>query len=122
MLQELLDTISNLKEKAEKEIDKIDSEQKFKEIKSRFLGKKSELNKIFRHFKDLDADGKKQLGKAANELKNELNGIIFHPESNQLYEFNFTIDSQLNNFYYHLKFINEKVSFFYFNYPVLCRM
>ena len=76
MLQQLLDKIENLREEAETEIEQINSEEEYKQVKSKFLGKKSELNKIFRHFKDLSDDEKKQVGKAANDLKKDLNQLL----------------------------------------------
>jgi phenylalanyl-tRNA synthetase alpha chain len=45
-------------------------------VRVKYLGRKSELNQVSRGLKDLDPDERRSVGRAVNELKNELGALL----------------------------------------------
>jgi phenylalanyl-tRNA synthetase alpha chain len=45
-------------------------------VRVKYLGRKSELNQVSRGLKDLNPDERRSMGKAVNELKNELGALL----------------------------------------------
>lgn len=68
----MLTKLENLKSEAINAIDSIETETQLREIEVEFLGRKGKLTEILRGLKDLSPEEKGQVGKASNELKNEL--------------------------------------------------
>ena len=57
----------------------LQSAATFKELESvrvKYLGRKSELTQVSRGLKDLDPDERRSVGRAVNELKNELGALL----------------------------------------------
>ena len=65
MLEELME----MKETAKLKINEAKSIQELNETKALYLGKKSPLQALFGQMKDLDNEGKKELGQKINEFK-----------------------------------------------------
>ena len=72
----MLDKLEALKIEAEKVIIASASAEKLREIEVKFLGRKGRLTEILRELKNLPAEEKGKIGKAANELKIEIEGKI----------------------------------------------
>ena len=51
-------------------------ERALEDVRVRYLGRKSELNQISRGLKDLDPEERKNVGRAANDLKKELASLL----------------------------------------------
>lgn len=65
-----------IKSKAIAEIENIISEQDALKIKSKYLGKDSEIMAIMKSMKDLTIEEKKEIGKVSNDVKNTLENLI----------------------------------------------
>ncbi len=68
--------LSILKIEAIKEIESTNSIHSLNEVKASYLGKKSKLQEIMAQMKDLDVEGKKELGKQINDFKSEIEGLV----------------------------------------------
>lgn len=66
------DHIEKIKEEARKRIDQADTEALIEALRIRYLGKKGELTSILRSMGTLTPDQKKELGRRANELKQDI--------------------------------------------------
>ena len=65
IINELQDKLTNVKD-----------QNKLNEIKAEYLGKKGIVTEMSQEMKNLDSEGKKELGKKLNEIKNGINEII----------------------------------------------
>ena len=72
MKEKLDDLLNNVKAKLEVAKD----ENLINQIKSEFLGKKSELTEIMSHMKEYSDEEKKNIGKIANDFRNSVNELI----------------------------------------------
>ncbi len=73
----MLDEIEKLKQEFNQEIDGISDVKVLDNIEIKYLGRKSgKLTNILRGLKDLSQDQRKQVGPAANQLKQEIEGKI----------------------------------------------
>lgn len=68
--------LSILKNEAIKEIEATSTIHQLNEVKASYLGKKSKLQEVMAKMKDLDVEGKKELGKQINEFKSEIEGLV----------------------------------------------
>jgi len=71
---------SELKNNAEKELEKIVDSKELKNFSDKYLGKKGEIRKFFSFVKDLALEEKKVLGKEINEFANTLEGKVLEME------------------------------------------
>jgi hypothetical protein len=70
-------TISTLKIQFNQEIAKVSSEQELADLDTKYLGRKAGLlTNILRGLKDLSVEEKKIVGPLANQLKEEMEGLI----------------------------------------------
>ncbi len=76
MIKKKLQTIINIQKEAEKIINKVDNFADWEKARVKFLGRKSELNKILKSLKDLEVKAKKRLGSVANQTKQRITQII----------------------------------------------
>lgn len=69
--------LSQIKEQALKEIKSVKTEESLDKFENKYLGRKAgRLTLILRKVKDLSVEEKKNFGKEANKLKNELESLI----------------------------------------------
>jgi len=68
----MLNKIKILKKQAEKEIAHLQDLSQWPNLKAKYLGKKSELNKILRGLKDLSDEERKKIGPLANSVRGEI--------------------------------------------------
>ena len=68
----MLEKLKKLEAEALSEISEALEEKTFHEITVKFLGRKGKLTEILRGLKDLSPEEKGKIGKASNELKNEI--------------------------------------------------
>jgi len=72
----MLEKLTKLKEKAIKDFKKSRLLDDLKQLETKYLGRKGELTQVLRQLKDLAAEEKPKVGKMANEIKEELIGVI----------------------------------------------
>ncbi len=65
-----------LKENLEKELKKATKEADILNIKSAYIGKKSEIQELLTNLKSMSIEEKREFGKAINETKNEMEQVI----------------------------------------------
>jgi phenylalanyl-tRNA synthetase alpha chain len=70
-----LDKLKKLRTDALAEIKQAETVADLRNIESKYLGKKSDLNEVLRTLKDLPAEQKGQVGKSANSLRVELETV-----------------------------------------------
>ena len=68
--------LKSLEEEALKSIDKTNQLHEVNEVKAQYLGKKSKLNEIMAKMRDLDAEGRKELGEKINLFKTKLEAKV----------------------------------------------
>jgi phenylalanyl-tRNA synthetase alpha chain len=71
----VLDRLSALRSDAKRAFEKAHTEKELEEARVRFLGRKSELNQISRGLGALPEDRRRAVGKAANEIRAELESL-----------------------------------------------
>ncbi len=76
--------ILDIKKQALKEIENVRTVQKINDLRVKYLGRKSELNKVLKTLKDLTDAEKKIIGTIANEVKREINDAFLEAEKNCL--------------------------------------
>lgn len=72
----MLEKLIKLKEKAIKDLKKSHLLVDLKQLETKYLGRKGELTQVLRQLKDIAAEEKPKIGKLANEIKEELAGVI----------------------------------------------
>ncbi len=70
------DLIKNLQQKAQAEIHKAVSAEALEQVEIRLLGRKGELADIMSRLKDLSVEEKREIGRLANSLKQELGDMF----------------------------------------------
>lgn len=68
----MINKLHKIKQEVLSVIDKVKSDEDLKKLQIKYLGRKGELTKFLRGISGLNAEDKKNIGKLANELKNEL--------------------------------------------------
>jgi phenylalanyl-tRNA synthetase alpha chain len=68
--------LSQLKQKAFKQIEEAKDLKSLEEVYRRYLGRKGELTAILRSLKDLPEEERRQKGKLANQIKKEIENIL----------------------------------------------
>ena len=68
--------ILNIKTQALEDIEKAQSEKELLDLRVKYLGRKSEFNKILKSLKNLSLDEKKKIGPLANAVKKEIDEEI----------------------------------------------
>lgn len=69
-------TIQKIKKEALEDIRKAKNDKTLFEVEKKYLGRKSEFNKILKGLKDLDEKEKKTIGNLANETKRSIQELI----------------------------------------------
>lgn len=72
----MLKKIMAIKENAEKQVADLHNLNEIKEFKVKILGRKGEVTRLLRGLKDLTNEERAQIGKAANEFKQNLEEIL----------------------------------------------
>ncbi|MGI5921842.1 MAG: phenylalanine--tRNA ligase subunit alpha [Syntrophomonadaceae bacterium] len=72
----MLDRLVEIKEMVESQIGTVNNLADLNELKVKILGRKGELTLFLRGLKDLSGEEKARVGKAANEIKANLEGMI----------------------------------------------
>ncbi len=72
MENDIKERLANLKNKALSEIEGASDEHSLFQIKSRFIGKKSEISEVLRSIAALSPEEKKEIGGEANRIKSEI--------------------------------------------------
>jgi len=70
------DRLLNLQEEAHQDLDQASSETHLEQLHSRYLGRKGRLTSILRGMKDLPQDEKADVGRFANQVKQELSDAL----------------------------------------------
>ena len=73
--------INKIKEQALEEIDKAKSVEEVEALRVKYSGRKSELTNVLRGLKDMSKIEKKEIGEAANKLREEIESGIKNQES-----------------------------------------
>ncbi len=68
--------LNKILEEGKKEISNVKDEQTLLKVKSRYIGKDSEITKIMKSMKDLTIEEKKVVGALTNKIKNELEQYV----------------------------------------------
>jgi phenylalanyl-tRNA synthetase alpha chain len=69
-------TIDEVLKSFESALEKISDLEGLKKLQNDFLGKKGELSQIFKNFKDLTNEERKEAGELANVAKNKIQGFL----------------------------------------------
>ena len=72
----MLDRLKELGDEARAALGGAGTAEELETARVKYLGRKSELNLASRGLKDLDPDERRAVGRAVNELKNELNALL----------------------------------------------
>jgi phenylalanyl-tRNA synthetase alpha chain len=72
----LLDRLTELGSRAREALEGASTVEELEAARVAYLGRKSEINQISRGLKELDKDQRREVGRAVNELKNELQGLL----------------------------------------------
>ena len=72
----MIEKLKKLEKLAIEEINTIDDETSLNNVKSKYLGKKSEFTDIMSNMSSLSIEEKKSVGMASNEYRNSVNGAI----------------------------------------------
>ncbi len=72
----MLDRLTELGREAKAALESAASVVELENVRVKYLGRKSELNQVSRGLKDLDPDERRSVGRAVNELKNELGALL----------------------------------------------
>lgn len=73
-------TSQEIKEELEKDLNKTLTSKELQELKIKYLGKKGLVTNLTKDMSSLSIEEKKEVGKVANELKNEINAILTEKE------------------------------------------
>ena len=68
----VLSSIEDIAVKAREELARVGDEKSLEQWRVAFMGRKSALQSVLRSLGDVDADERRDAGRAANELKGEL--------------------------------------------------
>ena len=68
----MIEKLENIKTNALDEISKCESEQELNNIKSKYMGKKSEFNDVMSEMRNLSNEEKREVGGKSNEIRNEI--------------------------------------------------
>lgn len=104
--------IISLKEKFEKELEKIDSMSELENVRVAYLGKKGSVTELLKGMKELSNDEKKTFGQKVNELKGavarkiaektqEIKEKEIEAEINLMPEFDISMPAKINRGSYH---------------------
>ena len=72
----MIDTLTRIKEEAQANIARAEDFESLNEVRVRILGRKGEITQVLRGLKDLDAGRKVEVGRLANEVKDDLEKLI----------------------------------------------
>lgn len=72
----MLDRLEELGSQAREALAGASTLEELEAARVAYLGRKSEINRISRGLKDFDKDQRREVGRAVNELKNELQGLL----------------------------------------------
>jgi phenylalanyl-tRNA synthetase alpha chain len=72
----MLNKLMAIKTSAEKQISNVSNLDEIKAFKVKILGRKGEITRLLRGLKDLSVEERAQVGKAANEFKQQLEEIV----------------------------------------------
>ena len=72
----LKEDLLKLKEEAKRLIEEAKDKNSLDEIRVRFLGKKGEIKQILKSLGKLSPEDRKEIGKVANQIKDELEGLL----------------------------------------------
>ena len=72
----MLDRLKELGREAVAALQSAATSVELESVRVKYLGRKSELNQVSRGLKDLDPDERRSVGRAVNELKNELGALL----------------------------------------------
>jgi len=72
----VLDRIRELGTEARAALEGAATPAELEDARVRYLGRKSELNQVSRGLKDLEPDKRREVGRAVNEIKKELNALL----------------------------------------------
>ena len=75
-LQELQSQLEDIVQRAASEIGAVDSEAILHQTKARFIGKAGDLTKILKSMRDIPAEDRPAFGKAVNEAKARVEGVV----------------------------------------------
>lgn len=68
----MIEKLENIKTNALDEISKCETEQELNNIKSKYMGKKSEFNDVMSEMRNLSNEEKREVGGKSNEIRNEI--------------------------------------------------
>ena len=68
----MIEKLENIKTNALDEISKCETEQELNNIKSKYMGKKSEFNDVMSEMRNLSNEEKREIGSKSNEIRNEI--------------------------------------------------
>lgn len=68
----MIEKLENIKTNALDEISKCETEQELNNIKSKYMGKKSEFNDVMSEMRNLSNEEKREVGSKSNEIRNEI--------------------------------------------------
>lgn len=69
-------SLNEILKAAQKEFESVDSTKAIEDLRIRFLGKKGELTAILKGMGKLSAEERPQMGKLANEVRSEIEGLL----------------------------------------------
>lgn len=75
-MSKTLDKLAELQKQAKAELPEAKTAQQLEELNTKYLGRKSQLTEILRSVKDLPAEERGEVGRAANQMRNELEQLI----------------------------------------------
>jgi len=68
--------INNIRQEAEQKIQQVQDEDGLKQVEIDYLGRKGKLTSLLRELKNLGEEKRKEVGKMANQVKEDLSGLI----------------------------------------------
>lgn len=77
----MIESIQSLREKAKSKIQSSKTIEQLESLRVEFLGKKGEITLLLKGLKELDLDMRKEVGREANLLKEELAELIAHKQA-----------------------------------------
>ena len=70
------DEIEQIKKEAKERVNNVQNESELAEVEKEYLGRKGKLTSVLRGVKDLTPEEKKEVGKMANQAKEELTSFL----------------------------------------------
>lgn len=72
----MIEKLNTIKESALIEINECNDEVTFNNVKSKYMGKKSEFNEVMSMMKDLSPEEKREVGSVSNQIRNDINAAL----------------------------------------------